>query len=222
MNLKRIKAERNLMSFLYFQKQSGLRNKATFFGAIGILLAVVLACESNKTTNINSTSQTTTPKLSPTEATTNSAIQQITPKPTSTVAAYKSGGLGLDRAAWESSHGNALADGTSFFRYENDKFAVMFSAGNANHIERAYGDRNAVPIADARTESKLFIPADAKFVRTYTSRSDSTVELYTSESLKSRFSESNFIGGKAGDFIVLYRNQTGKVMTFIATIGNNP
>ncbi len=213
------------MSSLSFQKQSGLRKNATFFGAIGILLAIVLACQPSKNTNVNSTSQTTTPKPSPTEANTNSAIQQIAPSPTPTVSAYKSNGLGLDRATWESSHGKASEDGTSFLRYENDKFAVMFSAsklGNANHIERVYEDRNAVPIADARVESKSFIPADANFVRTYTSRSDSTIDLYTSESLKNRFSESDFIGGKAGDFIVLYRNQTGKVTTFIIAIGNNP
>ncbi len=213
------------MSFLSFQKHSGLRSRATFFVVMGVFLAVILACQPSKNTNVNSTSQTTTPKLSPTEANTSSATQQITPNPTLTVAAYKSSGLGLDRATWESSHGKALEDGTSFLRYENDKFAVMFSpskSGNANHIERAFGDRNAVSIADARVESKLFIPSDAKFVRTYTSRSDSTIDLYTSESLKSRFSESDFIGGKAGDFIVLYRNQTGKVTTFIVAIGNNP
>ncbi len=213
------------MSLANFQNQSSVRNKVTFFCAIVVLLGIGLACEQNRNANINQANQTAIPKLPPTEANINSTNQPITSKPTPTVAAYKSGGLGLDLTTWESSHGNALKDGTSFFRYENDKFAVIFSesnSGNAKHVERVYGDRNAVPIADARTESKLFIPADAKFVRTYTSQSGSTIDLYTSESLKSRFSESDFIGGKAGDFIVLYRNQTGKVTTFIIGIGSNP
>lgn len=149
---------------------------------------------------------------------------QLTPSAPS----YASGGLGLDQAEWNRLHGSGQPDSASspmFFGYENGKFQVQFSeirSGNVEYIERVWGDRNAVSLEDARRESKNFIPADANFVRTYTSRSGSTIDLYTSESLKSRFSASAFVNGKSGDFIVLYRNQTGRTTTFIISVGNNP
>jgi hypothetical protein len=150
------------------------------------------------------------------------------PPPTPSAPAYASGGLGLDRADWERTHGEGKPDDPGspmFFGYEGGKFQVQFSGvrtGNVEYVERVWGDRNAVPIEEARKESKLFIPADAKFVRTYTSQGGSTVDLYRSESLKGRFGADDWTGGKPGDFIVLYRNQTGRTTTFIAAMGNNP
>jgi hypothetical protein len=154
--------------------------------------------------------------------------QPAASQPTPSAPIYASGGLGLDRADWERSHGSGAPDNPSspmIFGYEGGKFQVQFSSvrsGNVEHVERAWGDRNAVPIEEAREESKQFIPADAKFVKTYTSRSGSTVDLYKSESLKGRFSDDDWTGGKPGDFIILYRNQTGRTTTFIAATGNNP
>jgi hypothetical protein len=142
--------------------------------------------------------------------------------------AYASGGLGLDRADWERTRGEGRPDSPSspmFFAYEGGTFQVRFSeirSGNVSYIERVWGDRNALPIEDARKASKQFIPADAKFVKTYTSQGGSTVDLYKSESLKGRFKGDEWTGGKPGDFIILYRNQTGRTTTFIAATGNNP
>lgn len=142
--------------------------------------------------------------------------------------AYASGGLGLDRADWERAHGEGRPDSPSspmFFAYEGGTFQVRFSqisSGNVSYVERVWGDRNALPIEDARKESKQVIPADAKFVKTYTSQGGSTVDLYKSESLKGRFKGNEWTGGKPGDFIILYRNQTGRTTTFIAATGNNP
>jgi hypothetical protein len=160
---------------------------------------------------------------------TSSSSQPIaSPQPMFSAPTYASCGLGLAQADWERLHGSGRPDNASspmFFEYENGKFQVQFSeirSGNVEYIERVWGDRNAVPLEDARRDSKNFIPADAKFVRTYTSRSESTIDLYTSESLKARFSASDFIGGKPGDFIILYRNQTGRTTTFIISVGNNP
>lgn len=112
-----------------------------------------------------------------------------------------------------------------FFGYEGGKFQVQLlsiRSGNVEYIERVWGDRNAVPIEEARKESKQFIPADAKFVRAYTSQSGSTVDLHKSESLKGRLSDEDWTGGKSGDFIILYCNQTGRTSTFIISTGNNP
>lgn len=144
--------------------------------------------------------------------------------PASPVSTYKSGGLGLERITWESQHGSPITGGEPFLRYENDKFAVMFSqSGKAAHIERTYGDRNAVAFGDAQADSKKLMPSDAKLIRTYTSPgSGNLVDLYRSQSLKDRFPAESFIGGKPGELVAIYRNQTGVVTSFIVAIGNNP
>lgn len=159
---------------------------------------------------------------------TNASNQPIASQPTPSSPSHASGGLGLAQADWEHLHGSGRPDNASspmFFEYESGKFQVQFSeirSGNVGYIERVWGDRNAIPLEEARRESKNLIPADAKFVRTYISQSGSTVDLYTSESLKDRFAASDFIAGKPGDFIILYRNQTGRTTTFIISVGNNP
>jgi hypothetical protein len=204
---------------------SSMKKKLVLFGCLGLLVlflgcAIIGAILNRFGGNLNtnqsmpSVAAQPSPKSSPASA--------------AAAPAYSSGGLGLDMADWERSHGAGLPDdpnSTMFFKYEGGKFVVQFSklkSGNVSYIEHVWGDRDAVSIENARAESKQLIPADSKFVKTYTSRSGSTVDLYTSVSLKDRFSTSEFIGGKPGDFIILYRNQTGRTTTFIAAIGNNP
>jgi hypothetical protein len=182
----------------------------------------------NTTQGSNAANQPANQQASPSanQAADNSAA--ALPSPGHAAPAYASGGLGLDRADWERSHGEGKPDNPSslmYFSYEGGTFQVQFSeirSGNVEYVERVWGDHNAVPIEEARKESKQFIPADAKFVKTYTSRSGSTVDLYRSESLKGRFEDDDWAGGKPGDFIILYRNQTGRTTTFIASTGNNP
>lgn len=210
-----------------FQTQSNLHNKAISLSVIAILLTIVLSCEPSKNLNVNSASQTASPKQMPGETNANTDNQQTTPNP-NPIVSYKSGGLGLERAAWESSQGIGkpdVATGSMYYIYGDGKFYVQFyplESGNVGNIERTGEDSIAIPLEDARKESKTFIPADAKFARTYTASSGSTVDLYKSESLKSRFPNSQFNEGKPGDFIIIYRNQTGKTTSFIVAIGNNP
>ena len=204
---------------------SDMKKRVMLFGCLGLLVlffgcALLGAIINRFGGNLNKN------QSKPTVSTQPSPV--ASPSSTPSGPAYSSGGLGLDRTDWERSHGTGQPDdpdSTMFFKYEGGKFVVQFSklkSGNVSYIERVWGDRYAVSIEDARAESKQFIPADAKFVKTYTSRSGSTVDLYTSTSLKERFPDSEFIGGKQGDFIILYRNQTGRTTTFIAAIGNNP
>lgn len=190
--------------------------------SVGLLLSTgcIQKPSGNTTPGTNAANQ---PANQPTDK---SAAAQ--PSQTPSAPAYASGGLGLDRTDWERAHSEGKPDNPSrpmFFAYEGGKFQVQFSeirAGSVEYVERVWGDRNAVPIEDARKESKQFIPADAKFVKTYTARSGSTVDLYKSDSLKGRFKDDDWTGGMPGDFIILYRNQTGKVTTFIISTGNNP
>jgi len=140
---------------------------------------------------------------------------------------FASGGIGVSKEDWENDHGGSQSSDGLFNSY-SDNLTVRFSCsgndcnGNVKYIEKAYGDKNKIPIDDARTASTTYFPADAKYVNTYTNAGGSTVDLYNSESLKSRFPASEFIGGQPGDFTAIYRNQTGAVTTFIIAIGNNP
>lgn len=196
-----------------------MRKKFPFLSCLWILTTLVGCVDkSNVSQNVNTNSSNQPIASRPTP------ISQPTPS----TLPYSSGGLGLAQTDWERLHGSGRPDNASspmFFQYEGGKLQVQFSemsSRNVGYIERVWGDRDAVPIEEARRESKNFIPSDAKFVRTFTSRSGNTVDLYTSQSLKDRFAASNFIGGKPGDFIILYRNQTGRTTTFIVSVGNNP
>lgn len=149
-------------------------------------------------------------------------ITIIQPAPAATP--YKSSVLGATKASWESRHGSGQpSEVEGFIKYKGD-VEVIFMDGKAWHIERAWGDDDAVSIADARKEYKKYIPADARFGKTYTSRSGNTVDLYNSKSLRSRFPSSYFTNsnGKPGDFIVIFHNQTGYTTRFVIGIGNNP
>lgn len=208
----------------------GAKKRATLIGCLTLLAAFLACAPKPGGANLNTNSANQSVSQSANQSANQSASQHVPQQPTPTPSgpAYASGGLGLDRADWERSHGSGAPDNPSspmVFGYEGGKFQVQFSSvrsGNVEYVERVWGDRNAVPIEEAREESKQFIPADAKFVKIYTSRSGSTVDLYKSESLRGRFSNDDWTGGKPGDFIILYRNQTGRTTTFIIGTGNNP
>lgn len=140
---------------------------------------------------------------------------------------YESGGLGLSKIEWENLFGSPKENDSLnpiYYSYEKGKYAVQFAPienGNVRHIEFHWGDKSAVSISDARTISKNYIPKDAKFKKTYIAKSESIVDLYESESLKNRFSKEYF-DEKQGEFIIIYRNQTGKTTSFIVATGNNP
>jgi hypothetical protein len=192
-----------------------MTNKFNLISCIALLVFALLGC-ADTSKNLNNSL--------PKEQNVNN-IQTNTLEQKPVAKTYKSGGIGLERKDWEAKFGNGKPNVGNMVGYENDKYILQFSYSNPEnitYIERVYGDANAVSISDARQESKRFISADAKFVKTYTSPSGSTVDLYKSESLKDRFSESDFINGESGDFIIIYRNQTGKTTTFIIAIGNNP
>lgn len=84
-----------------------------------------------------------------------------------------------------------------------------------------------ISIEESRALSKKFIPSDSKFIKTYKNQSGSSVDLYTSESLKSL--ESRFpanapgvwTGGEVGNFIVIYSG-TDEVKRIVIGTGNNP
>jgi hypothetical protein len=197
-----------------------------------LLIIFILAlggCNSSDRTPRNENKQAVPPSA---EQKTPASSQ--TPQPAPEVnPSYASSGIGLARADWERLHGNPGRDtGGGFIEYEGGRYLVRFADGNVAYIERIWGDRGAVPLDVARRESKNVIPADSKLDRTYTAKNGGMVDLYMSASLKPRFSDipsprggatlSKWIGGKPGNFIVLYRQNGGQVTSFVIDIGNNP
>lgn len=98
-------------------------------------------------------------------------------------------------------------------RFTNDRVA---------YLEHSWGDRDAKSFDFATGAVRPFLPSDAKMVRAYKARSGNTVHLYHSDSLGLLFPPEAFLGGTPGDFIVIYRDVTGKVTSFLIAIGNNP
>jgi hypothetical protein len=161
------------------------------------------------------------------------AVQPIGPPQPSAAnpSTYASGGLGLSRTDWERAHGSPTQNIGGMINYEGNKYTVTFADDNASYIEYTWGDRNAVTLDDARLQAKLLVPSDAKLVRAYTPREGRTADLYMSESLKSRFrpidmpsgkSLSPWIGGKPGNFLILYRLPNNHVTSLVIALGNNP
>jgi hypothetical protein len=162
----------------------------------------------------------------PTEAPRPTEPPAPTEAPTAVPEPLESGGLGLTRTQWEAKHGSGTKE-TLGYSYDGGAYVVSYQADPAGNetawdIEQRWSEAGALSMDEARLASKMLIPQDSVFVRTYTSQGGRTVDLYTSEWLKGRFAEQLFIGGEPGNFIVLYRAATGKVTSIIVATGNNP
>lgn len=144
-----------------------------------------------------------------------------TSAPPPTTIPYNSGGLGQSRAEWELMHGapTSVPDGDT---YEQQLFSASYLDGRLNHIE--YYFPTPTTLAAARIKSKRLIPSDAELVKTYTTTdTNRLIDLYHSPSLAERFTTVDlWIGGKPGDFIVLYRQNYAQVTSIVLGLGNNP
>jgi len=143
---------------------------------------------------------------------------------------FSSGGLGLGRGQWERVHGKALSQDSAYVVYRTSDqgvFSLNFGHSNCFSLRRSYGSAS-VPLDAARNESRDLIPTDSSLTRTYSSLTNSStvVDLYHSESLKTRFSDdpNNWREGEPGDFTVAYYKweNDDKVDEFVIRTGNNP
>ncbi len=90
-------------------------------------------------------------------------------------------------------------------------------------------DKNkGINIKESRSISKQFIPTDSKLIKTYKSQSNSIVDLYMSESLKSLETSFPFKefqmwtgGEEAGIFIVIHSGKDN-IKRIVIGPGNNP
>ncbi|MBW2342482.1 MAG: DUF4124 domain-containing protein [Deltaproteobacteria bacterium] len=146
------------------------------------------------------------------------------------VEGFSSGALGISRQSWESQH--RLSEARSGFSlYEGLRYLVGYQNENVNHFERSWGE-TGIAKRQAMIEIEKMIPSDSKFIRSYSAPSSgSTVRLYFSKSLISRFPKtigignsefSLWTGGEPGNFIVIFKEKKGKVTRVLIAIGNNP
>jgi len=142
---------------------------------------------------------------------------------------FVSGGLGLSREKWEQMHTRG-GIGPTANTYDNGKYWVIFAGSNNIPYVAMPFDRK-LSLEDARVIGESLIPRDSKFVKTYSPIEDYPepfpviVDLYFSESLKSRFeSDVWWTGGQPGDFIVSYGWISYKetVDVIIVGAGNDP
>ena len=163
------------------------------------------------------------------------------PLPTITIAAansqpvlddnYDSGGLGLSKAAFDKKYGPDEGKATLFTAYQGKSILVSFGTeGNVNYLQHRWPQANFASKEDAQAIAKLYLPHDAKLLKTYYARGDITrpVELYMSKSLVTRSDYWPGEDSKPGYFIVTYginageSSDAGKVSSIIIANGNNP
>lgn len=150
-------------------------------------------------------------------------VNQPTTAPSKAAAAFKTGGLGMTRADWEKVYQKPEKEQSGFFTYANGNYFVGYVDDRLWHLEHSWGDQNAKSREFAEGAATPFLPADGKKVQEYKSTgSGSTVVLYHSDGLAALFAPESFIGGEPGDFVVIYRDITGKVTGFVIGLGNNP
>jgi hypothetical protein len=167
------------------------------------------------------------PTAAPAPPTTAPVPSTATPVPAPaapTARPFASGGLGLSRSEWERLHGAPTRDDGLFLSYKDGAYVATFVYGNLHHAERVWGDRNPVTLQVAREVGKTLIPVDAQLVRSYVAPGSRDVDLYRSESLKTRFAPDDpaWVGAEPGVLIVIYRAATGPVTSIVVATGNNP
>lgn len=140
------------------------------------------------------------------------------------VETFDSGGLGLSKTEWEQVHTETELDYAPVGTGYDGKYDVVFQEGNVWFIERQWRTDDAITPDVVELESQNLIPVDSQLIETYSpeGRPETIVNLYLSESLKSRFSTDLWIGGEPGNFTVQYNVYDGKVTRLIITTGNNP
>jgi len=181
--------------------------------AVLVLLLAMLACgndEASPTRTIESTSPAP-------------SLEEPTAEPTAVSDDFASGGLGLSQEVWEQTHAPNNTDLPGFDNYDNGKYSVIFTDGNVWHLERNFDD-NQPTLDEARVEASSLIPEDSQIVETYSPEGmpELIVDLYLSESLRDRFKSDVWIGGKPGNFIVIYGVFDEKVPGIVIGTGNHP
>jgi hypothetical protein len=139
------------------------------------------------------------------------------------LARSESGGLGLDRAEWEQSHGPAVAADSAYVHYKQDEAEVFLNfpqSAPASYIWVRYSTSSAVSIDRARRMAMSLVPIDSILRRTYTPVDGGVAEAFTSTSF-ARLDE-EWDGEPKGSFTVWYSAYDGSVSGFTIRTGKGP
>ena len=163
-----------------------------------------------------------TPTLLPTHTPVITPTLTITP-----TLALVSGGLGLSKAAWETTHRQTDANGLGFqpagVVYDH-KYDVVFREGNVWQIEQRWLTSNLVRPEQAAEESSRLIPGDRQLVRMYNppGRPESVVNVYYSASLQERFAAKDWIYEKPGAFSVQFDSLDTVIVRMVIRLDDVP
>lgn len=107
-----------------------------------------------------------------------------------------SGGIGLDRATWETFHGPGNA-GQSSVTYDGGRIVVQFDGGVVSFIEFGWEDTGGIDAADATAQLEALLPADATLVETFVAPATGDgpialqIDRYESASLPARYPDAS-------------------------------
>lgn len=133
----------------------------------------------------------------------------------------ESSGIGLDRTFWEETQGTPeLTD--AGYSYKDGAFLVEFKEDAIWYLKRVWGDKDALPIDEARDFAIRFIPDDSDLVEAGELDGTMLIDWYHSEWLKKQFVSSEDIWGNSapGDFTITYTVEDGRAVSFVITPGN--
>ena len=151
-------------------------------------------------------------------------VTRPTPRPTPTP--IPSGGIGLFRDEWERLHGPPTTATERFLRYAGG-YGAAFLNDIAFYVERDLP--SPVDVDEAREESRALMPDDAQLQLMYQTRLLVRIDLYKSESLLARFRDAAenvaapdpWMSDEPGTFIVILREEEGKVVSLALSTGRN-
>ncbi len=149
--------------------------------------------------------------------------QPVGSPPASEPGEATSGGLGIDRTAWEEKQGSSQGAEGFLELYQEGSFAVQYEEEVIYHLERRWRSREVVPIEDARNLVKRFIPSDSTLLQTINSDNGRIIDRYHSDWLATRYPGSNaralWGNGDPGDFTVTYKQIEDRTEWFIVSTG---
>lgn len=187
-------------------------------------IAVIEATEESRSTN--------TPVPTETPEPTSTSAPSATPAPTNTptntpitpsaVIPLESGGLGLFTAEWEQNHQRTELDWGIGTGYDH-VYDVLFQQDKVWIIYRNF-DIPAT-LDDVNLISSQLIPFDSEYIETYTptGRPETTVIVYRSDFLTTKFDADFWNFAEAGIFIVQYNTYEGfGIGDMIIGLDNNP
>jgi len=141
-----------------------------------------------------------------------------------TVDSYKSGGLGLPKVEWEQEHIETPLDWGFGTGYDNS-YDVLFQQDNVWMIQKQWDTDQSGTLDEIELISSQLIPDDGEYIKTYTpeGRPETTVLVYISDSLATRFDADFWSYAEPGVFTVQYNTYEGLgIGSMIISIDDNP